>query len=700
MNHFLDAALTYAARGWPVFPCAPGKKTPLTGHGVLDATTDPGQIRAWWARHPTANVAIATGEASIDVLDIDNEPTSSGYPILAKLTEAGLLDGHGPMVRTRSGGLHVYFKGTRQRNSDVRKAGPADFKAHGGYVLAPPSHVEADSKGPAGTYTFISNGSPAAILDWRIVRDIVTPPDPFQQPARFTGSTPADERAGDDYTARTTWEDILTPHGWRQTRHLGSVRYWCRPGKTGLFTSATTRDDGGLYVFSTSTPFGTETPYTKFGAYTILNHDGDYQAAAAALRAAGYGTPLPPITGPAAVAEPSSAERDAIAARYTPINWHEAWEDQPAETSWLIDGFLEAGTINSLFAKAGTGKSLLALDISRGLAIHGTTVVYIDDENRAADLVERLQDMGCKPDDLGRLLVYSFAGLPALDTPAGGIHLAAIALTRNAQLVILDTTSRMVAGKENDADTFLQLYRCSLVALKRLGITVLRLDHPGKDMAKGQRGSSAKEGDVDTIWRLEPVAGNTFRLEREKSRSGHGEPIFTLHRRSDPLHHEWEITGDHSDLIAQIDALGLPQDAGRDTIRPALSAAGIKINTNDLAAAIRARKLRFRPPVPVSGQAGDSADRSFSPPVRDITEPIHESPGQTCPGQAADSGDSGGAGDSAELSQPTRLPKGGEGGGQVRHPADSSQDPLCERCGEHHHRYGPTGRPCTMAGKS
>ena len=48
----LRQALAYAARGWPVFPCHAGQKIPATRHGYLDATTDPAQITAWFARHP------------------------------------------------------------------------------------------------------------------------------------------------------------------------------------------------------------------------------------------------------------------------------------------------------------------------------------------------------------------------------------------------------------------------------------------------------------------------------------------------------------------------------------------------------------------------------------------------------------------------------------------------------------------------
>jgi hypothetical protein len=56
----LRRALAYAARGWPVFPCQPGENIPATRHGYLDATTDVQQITAWFDRHPSWNLAIAT----------------------------------------------------------------------------------------------------------------------------------------------------------------------------------------------------------------------------------------------------------------------------------------------------------------------------------------------------------------------------------------------------------------------------------------------------------------------------------------------------------------------------------------------------------------------------------------------------------------------------------------------------------------
>jgi hypothetical protein len=136
----LDAALAYAQRGWPVFPCKPGQKVPNTEHGFKDATTDRAAISGWWSAHPDDNVAIATGSPGPDVLDVDVKAGVNGYAALNKLRRAGLLTGAALLVRTPSGGLHLYFAGTSQPCGRLPEHG-LDFKALGGYVLAPPSVI-------------------------------------------------------------------------------------------------------------------------------------------------------------------------------------------------------------------------------------------------------------------------------------------------------------------------------------------------------------------------------------------------------------------------------------------------------------------------------------------------------------------------------------------------------------------------------
>jgi hypothetical protein len=119
----LRYALTYAARGWPVFPCQVGQKAPATAHGHLDATTDPAQITAWFSRNPSWNLAIATGAPGPDVLDVDDHgPAGNGYAAFARLSKAGLLDGAAAYVRTPGGALHENVALTGHVAPDTRTA--------------------------------------------------------------------------------------------------------------------------------------------------------------------------------------------------------------------------------------------------------------------------------------------------------------------------------------------------------------------------------------------------------------------------------------------------------------------------------------------------------------------------------------------------------------------------------------------------
>ncbi|MGI8938514.1 MAG: bifunctional DNA primase/polymerase [Iamia sp.] len=143
-----EAAQIYAARGWPVFPlhdsagggcsCAEdcGKnagKHPRTRHGFHDATTDPDQIRALWAETPTANIGIATGEASgVDVIDVDPDA-------LHRVDEFD--PGAGPRVKSPRGHHFYLAHQPGRRNSAGQVAPGVDVRAEGGYVVAPPSCV-------------------------------------------------------------------------------------------------------------------------------------------------------------------------------------------------------------------------------------------------------------------------------------------------------------------------------------------------------------------------------------------------------------------------------------------------------------------------------------------------------------------------------------------------------------------------------
>jgi len=191
----LHQALAYARRGWPVFPCQPGEKIPATQHGFRDATTDEQRITTWFTRHPEPNLAIATGTPGPDVLDVDQHgPAGNGFTAFARLHRAGLLTGATAYVRTPSGGLHAYFTGTSQHNGHL-PGHHLDFRSQGGYILAPPSHVDGHP------YQLIKTTGNCGDLDWDIVTQLL---QPQRQPQRLQ-PRPAPGHAVEALTHLARW---------------------------------------------------------------------------------------------------------------------------------------------------------------------------------------------------------------------------------------------------------------------------------------------------------------------------------------------------------------------------------------------------------------------------------------------------------------------------------------------------------------
>ena len=172
MADFRKPALFYASLGWKVLPLAPGRKTTLIPHepeqaagmgfsgpgkGVHDATDDIDIIERWADICPDANIGVAMGKPSRSIFGFDIDTRVAGAKDL--LNE--LIRKHGelpraPLVRTRSGGWHMYLDGS-DAPADFKKklmkrvpceggkhksvATGLEIKWTGGYLVAPPSYI-------------------------------------------------------------------------------------------------------------------------------------------------------------------------------------------------------------------------------------------------------------------------------------------------------------------------------------------------------------------------------------------------------------------------------------------------------------------------------------------------------------------------------------------------------------------------------
>jgi hypothetical protein len=331
----LDVALSYLAAGRSVVPISPGSKIPsffnestgefqdLAWKQLQHRPLDQGRIRVLFA--PTLlGIGIVCGAVSglvrggvryaLEVLDIDDTEE-----LLEQFIEAANWQGLGEVLqrllhqRTPGGAGHfAYLCSTwegnlvlarRPRHPDEPKQPPCvtliETRGEGGQaVVAPtppgihPEHPERGYQLVRGSWTDLPIITPEerqslltlarsfhTYVDTKQVRDRSGP-----LVSDANGTRPGDVL---NQTAdRTWWSALLEPHGWARVHTRGDIDYWRRPGKDGKVWSATLGACGQyFYVFSSNAaPFEQGRAYSPFSAYALLDHGGDFTAAAGGVR--------------------------------------------------------------------------------------------------------------------------------------------------------------------------------------------------------------------------------------------------------------------------------------------------------------------------------------------------------------------------------------------------------------------------------
>lgn len=315
--------------------------------------------------------------------------------------------------------------------------------------------------------------------------------------------------------------------------------------------------------------------------------------------------------------ERSAPQEERVDDLPRPIDWPLFWATDRNAESWLAYPFCPYGRGVSIYSPAKVGKSLIALNVAAALAtgrpIFGgdasapISVIYLDLEMTEDDLEERLIDMGYGPTvDLSNLHYFLLPSLPPLDTAEGGLALVALTQKYDAKMVVIDTTGRVLSGKENESDTLRAYYRHTGQLLKAAGLTTLRLDHAGKDVRRGQRGTSAKNDDVDLVWELTGSTEEGYRLKATHRRQGWIPERFGLVTAHEPLRFEVVDNIDPprtAEVAAELDALDIPITCSAREAIAALRAVGKSARREVVLAAIRYRKRTGT----ASGTDSDSA---------------------------------------------------------------------------------------------
>ena len=582
------------------------------------------EVCEWLTSGRYTGIGVITGQVSGNVEMIELEgPSAQAASALRKIGKladhydgigAGKLwrkvSNQGCVEQSGGGGLHIFVRvvgapveGNTKLAADEHGKVLAETRGEGGFVIVAPTPGRTGHQPGAG-YTFISDAAPnrtptITADDLAVLRHIITEalhshteattpapqvpttPQATSGPQRPTGALTSWE----DYANQTTWADILEPLGWQAAYTAPDGRtHWTRAGKNKAEgTSATTLEDGPLYVFSTSTTFPAGVGMSKQHVYAHLHHGGDHKAAAIALAEQGFGTAIAPPSLPPWVppgVEPETltdeqmeeAKHNWVREHLPVIGWHDLWADDSSE-EWIVEPLLPARRLVALYSAPKVGKSLLMLEIAAAVAagrpLYGAPVkqcrvLYVDFENDPrSDIRRRLQDMGYVPDDLDNLCYLSFPTIAKFDTKQGGEQLLAAIEEYGCEVVVIDTVSRSVQGDENENDTWLAFYRNTGLLLKQKQIAMIRLDHSGKDETKGQRGGSAKSGDVDAVWRLSKTGDDLIDLVCEAQRFPVERNHLTLRREEEPLRHviaKDPARDKRAALFAKFEENGVPKD--------------------------------------------------------------------------------------------------------------------------------------------
>lgn len=276
----------------------------------------PAELAGWYANGRTGIGALMGAvSGNVELFEFDDRATFEAY------VEAAIGLGLGELIRrisdglseeTPGGGIHWYYRCAEIAGNTklARRPLPAEGEARplwqslietrgeGGYAVLAPSHGRVHQTGRpyvrlAGSFAAIATIAPeerAAL--WQLARSFDQSPPKGDDPRQVRATKAAGDgaRPGDDFATRATWDEILAPHGWVRIHSSRGKGYWRRPDKAEGWSATTNYAASDLlYVFSSSTAFEPERGYGKFGAYAVLNHGGDFAAAARDLALRGYG---------------------------------------------------------------------------------------------------------------------------------------------------------------------------------------------------------------------------------------------------------------------------------------------------------------------------------------------------------------------------------------------------------------------------
>lgn len=313
----LNTALDYFRAGLCTLPANLGEKRPLIAWKPYQKTLpSETELRKWFADSTPVCIVAGAVSGNLEMLDFDQQGELFDKWASLVRSEAPILLDRLVIERSQNQGRHVCYRCStaipnNQKLAERRIAcdtaediviggktfTPArvgqsyavtvtliETRGEGGIFLCAPTRGYVLEQGSFTDLPTISESERNILIEAaQVLNEAVTEFVCQHTTTRTVG------RPGDDFNVRGDIKPILERDGWKAVWKDGEREYLRRPGKESGWSA--TLSSRGLYVFSTNAaPFEDLKGYSPFAVYTLLEHSGNFSAAASALRAEGFGT--------------------------------------------------------------------------------------------------------------------------------------------------------------------------------------------------------------------------------------------------------------------------------------------------------------------------------------------------------------------------------------------------------------------------
>jgi len=304
------AAAGYLAAGLCVLPARRAEKRPTVGQWkrYRERLPTAAELAAWFANGPDALCIVCgavSGNAEMIDFDAGGELFDAWAERIPAEVRARLV-----IETTQRGGRHVFYRceapvcgnlKLAQRREGEKTVTLIETRGEGGLFLCAPTAGYAAIQGELAAPPTLSVVERDSLLQaaWEL-NEYVPAPIGETRPRggreerdggagdRAAGTDGGmDGRPGDDFNRRGDVRAALERAGWALAKP-GENEYWRRPGKASGWSASL--KERVLYVFSANAaPFEPNRAYSPFSVLALLEHGGDFEAAARELRRGGYG---------------------------------------------------------------------------------------------------------------------------------------------------------------------------------------------------------------------------------------------------------------------------------------------------------------------------------------------------------------------------------------------------------------------------